>query len=360
MSRLTTRGEIAVPVTDLAESLRALVSATEKGNGSVTRGGSSPDFRAIETSDAGGTGPVLQPRDVRARSIGPAAPETTSTESNPISRPAHTIMVTSGKGGVGGSNFALNLAIALGELGKRVLLVDADLGLSNIDILCGLTPFAGLGDVVSGSSSLAAALMEGPAGIKILAGSHGMHGPSEILGDTLSSLAEELADRALDSDYIIIDAGSGLGGSILTLAESSNEVVVVTTPEPTSIADAQAAFGRLRRVENIHLRLVVNQARSIAEGRSTLRRLTAGSREFFNTKVEPLGCVRFDRRVQQAVRERRPFSVASPNANASRDVRRIARDLVSESSFRGRPDSPLNTGFFSSLAARWDAIRISL
>ena len=265
--------------------------------------------------------------------------------------------MTSGKGGVGGSNLALNLAIALGELGKRVVLVDADLGLANIDILCGLTPSADLGDVLTGSCALADALIEGPAGIKIIAGAHGMHGLPDVLGDGPARLAAELSDLESESDYLIIDAGSGLGSGILTLAESAREVVVVTTPEPTSIADAQAAFSRLRRLRNPRLRLVVNQARSTTEGLETLSRLTNGSREFFNTKVEPLGFVRFDLKVRQAVRERRPFTAASPNASASRDIRRIAAGLLNEAKARGGGTPEATPGFFNTLAARWTSIR---
>ena len=336
MSRLPTHREATVPLLDQAESLRALVLQSH-----------SASALALEK----GTGSVAKRRFL--------SPFSTPMPTQSPASLARSIVITSGKGGVGGSNLSLNLAIALGELGKRVVLVDADLGLANIDILCGLTPSADLGDVLTGSCTLPEALIEGPAGIKIIAGAHGMHGLPDVLGDGPSRLAVELAELESESDYLIIDAGSGLGSGIRTLAESADEVVLVTTPEPTSIADAQAALGRLRRLSSVRLRLVVNQARTTSEGLETLSRLAAGSREFFNTTVEPLGFVRFDTRVPQAVRSRRPFTMASPKANASRDIRKIADDLLKEVNDRARGDQSVKPGFFSALAARWASIRVS-
>jgi flagellar biosynthesis protein FlhG len=285
---------------------------------------------------------------------------------------ARSLVLTSGKGGVGTSNLALNLAIALGELGHRVVLVDADLGLANIDLLCGLTPPRDLGDVLAaeGTGALADAVIEGPAGVRILAGAHGMRTLPEALSDAPARLAAELVALERTADLVVVDAGSGLTAGIATLAAAADEVAVVTTPEPTSVADAHATIGRFRRLPGVRLRAVVNQARSTAEARDVLDRLTASSRQFLGAVVAPLGHVRFDPRVAQAVRARTPFLLASPHTAASRCVRRLARDWSAEverdrlhagaAGFdRGRPRAA-RPGFFAALAARWALSRVSL
>jgi flagellar biosynthesis protein FlhG len=282
---------------------------------------------------------------VRARS-GTALAEPVPRVGEPVR--ARSLLFTSGKGGVGTSNLALNLAIALGELAQRVVLVDADLGLANIDLLCGLAPASDLGDVLSEGRPLADAVVAGPAGVRVVPGAHGMRAPLEVLGDGPARLADELADLEAECDFVLVDAGSGLGPGIATLAAAADEVVLVTTPEPTSVADAHAAVQRLRRLPGPpRLRAVVNQAGSSSEASDVLARLTASSRQFLGAVVTALGHVRADPHVPLAVRARRPFVVAYPGAVASRGVRRLARTLMEERRPKGR-----RPGFFAALAAR--------
>jgi flagellar biosynthesis protein FlhG len=272
---------------------------------------------------------------------------------SPASR---SLVFTSGKGGVGTSNLVLNLAIALGEYGQRVVLVDADLGLANLDLLCGLTPSIDLGDVLAGERFLADAIVAGPGDIRIVPGAHGMRTLVDALAEGPTRLAAELADLEAETDFLLVDAGSGLGSSIATLAVAADQLVVVTTPEPTSVADAHAAIQRFRRHAGPPaLRTVVNQAGSVAEASDILARLTASSREFLGMVVNPLGHVRADPRVPQAVRMRRPFVVAYPGSVASRGVRRLARTLIEERQPRSR-----RPGFFTALAARWALSRVAL
>jgi flagellar biosynthesis protein FlhG len=264
-------------------------------------------------------------------------------------------VLTSGKGGVGTSNLALNLAIALGEYGQRVVLVDADLGLANIDLLCGLAPELDLGDVLAGGRPLADALVAGPGEIRILPGAHGMRTLVGALAEGPGRLAAELEELEMEADFLLVDAGSGLGPAIGTLAAAADQVIVVTTPEPTSVADAHAALGRLHRpCGGPVLRAVVNQAASAAEAADVLMRLAAASRQFLGIVVSPLGYVRGDPRVPLAVRKRRPFVVEYPGSIAARGVRRLARTLIEER--RPRPRRP---GLFAALAARWALGRLS-
>jgi flagellar biosynthesis protein FlhG len=264
-------------------------------------------------------------------------------------------VLTSGKGGVGTSNLALNLAIALGEMDQRVVLVDADLGLANIDLLCGLAPATDLGDVLAGDEPLADAIVHGPAGIRIIPGAHGMRTLFEVLGDAPALLVSELQALEAEADFVLVDAGSGLGPSIMTLAAAAEEVVLVTTPEPTSVADAHAAINRLRRLSNPPRMLaVVNQAASAAEASDILDRLTASSRQFLGTVVTALGHVRADHHVPLSVRLRQPVLVAYPSSVAARGIRRLARDLVAKRQPKGR-----GGGFFAAIAARWALSRVA-
>ena len=290
---------------------------------------------------------------VRARTGSPATAATAVAEPpRPAApAPARSLVLTSGKGGVGTSNLALNLAIALGELGQRVILVDADLGLANIDLLCGLTPACDLGDVLAGDRPLADAIANGPGGIRIIPGAHGARTLVEALGDAPRRLVDELARLEGDADTLLVDAGTGLGSSISTLASAADEVVLVTTPEPTSMADAHAAIRRYGRLDApTALRAIVNQARNAAEAADALERLTAASRQFFGTLVQGLGYVRADAGVPRAVRSRVPFLVAAPGSVAARDVRRLAQAMVD---LRDPPPArPRRLGFFAALAAR--------
>jgi flagellar biosynthesis protein FlhG len=276
---------------------------------------------------------------------------------------ARSLVLTSGKGGVGTSNLALNLAIALGERGQRVVLVDADLGLANIDLLCGLVPSCDLGDVLTGDRTLDEAIVRGPGGIRIIPGAHASRTLIEAMGDSSRRLVEELTALESGADLLVVDAGSGLGSSIATLAAAADEVLVVTTPEPTSVADAHAAINRLRRLASPpSLGAIVNQATSSLEASEVLARLTASSRQFFGTVVDGLGSVRSDPHVPLAVRSRQPFSTAYPGAAASRDVRKLARVLLDRERERQRGRGPARSrrpGFFAALAARWALGRVA-
>jgi flagellar biosynthesis protein FlhG len=265
---------------------------------------------------------------------------------------AHSLLFTSGKGGVGTSNMVLNLAIVLGEMNARVVVVDADIGLANLDLLCGFYPRYDLGDVLLGRCEVSDAVVPGPRGIHIVAGAHASRTSMSDLGDGAGRLASELAELAFDFDFVLIDAGSGLGPCAATLAAAADEAVVVTTPEPTSVADAHAAISRFHQAGISRLRVLINQAASDAEAELVLDGIISASRQFKGAVVSPLGpgFVRVDRRVPMAVRSRRPFVTAFPAAVASRGVRRLAQAVFRE---RHPPERKERPGFRAAIAARW-------
>jgi flagellar biosynthesis protein FlhG len=267
-------------------------------------------------------------------------------------RTTRSLLFTSGKGGVGTSNIVLNLAVALGEMGQRVVAVDADLGLANLDLLCGLAPRYDLGDVLSGRCRLVDAVVTGPGDIQILPGAHAIRTNGQDLSGGPARLAAELRELESEADFVLVDGGSGLGPGIAILAAAADEVVIVSTPEPTSVADAHAAISRFQRLPSLpRLRVVVNQAASLSEASDVLDRLVASSRQFLGAVVSPLfpGCVRADPHVPLAVRTRRPFAAAFPTARASRGVRRMARALIRER----HPPTRSSRGFFAALVTRW-------
>ena len=301
---------------------------------------------------------ALRRRIRESSGVAPEAPALLRQVASPASKPrCRSLVMTSGKGGVGTSNLALNLAIALGEQGRRVVLVDADLGLANIDLLCGLSPSRDLGDVLAGECSLADATVEGPGGIRIVPGAHASRTLLELLAEGPERLLAELSRLEAEADFLVVDAGSGLGPAITALAAASDEVLVVTTPEPTSLADAHATLGRLRRLPTSPLiRAVVNQAASWREGDEVLARLSASSRQFLGAVVDGLGTVRADPCVPLAVRSKRPFASSYPSGLAARDIRRLAGTLIARTEPTARPKRP---GFFAALVARWALARVA-
>lgn len=264
---------------------------------------------------------------VRTGSAGPAP-----ASAGGVSR-ARRLLFTSGKGGVGTSNLVLNLGLALGALGQRVVMVDADWGRANLDLLCGLAPRCDLGDVLAGDRPLGHAIvrLEAPGEVRLVPGAHAVRAAADLLEDASERLASELADLSASADFLLVDAGSGLAPGLAALAAEVDEVVIVTTPEPTAVADAHAALARFRRAEpEVELRVLVNQAATASEGADCLVRLSAASRAFLGLVVRPLGQVRSDPRVRRAVCRRRPFLLETPWSPAARGVRRLAQVLLAE------------------------------
>jgi flagellar biosynthesis protein FlhG len=269
------------------------------------------------------------------------SPNSNST-SKPIASPeparsrARSLLITSGKGGVGTSNLTLNLAVALGMMGRRVVLIDADAGLANLDLLCGLALDRDLGDALGDDRPLAETIVDGPESIRFLSGVHAARADDLAVDSARDRLAAELPDiaRQTDAEFILIDGGSGLAPSGSILADAVDAVVVVASPEPTALADAQAVVARLRRRPGggPPIRSVIGQARSSAEAIEALDRLASACRSFLGAAVRPVGpgFVRFDPKVATAVRRRRPFLLDAPGCEASRCVKRLARALAAE------------------------------
>ncbi|MBO8141034.1 MAG: MinD/ParA family protein [Firmicutes bacterium] len=241
---------------------------------------------------------------------------------------ARVVAVTSGKGGVGKTNLAANLGLLLVGRGQRVALLDADLGLANVDIVLGIDPPFTLSHVLSGERSLAEVMVEGPKGLKVLAGGSGVF---ELAN--LSQWRLERFIRALESlddslDLLLLDTGAGIGRQVMAFNLASQELIVVTTPEPTSLADAYSVIKVVAtRRADVRLLVAVNMAPSLREGEAVFERLSTVARRFLGVQLEHLGTIPRDEAVVRAVQRQEPFVLASPHAPASRAVASMADKL---------------------------------
>ncbi|QBS37825.1 MinD/ParA family protein [Thermaerobacter sp. FW80] len=260
---------------------------------------------------------------------------------------SRTLLVASGKGGVGKSNLSLNLAIAARQLERRVLLLDADVGLGNAEILAGVSAPRHLGDVLAGRASLAEAVVPGPGGVDLLAGGHGMLELPPIDGLRWRHVLAQVARYGWD--LVVIDGGAGVGGAVRPQLLAAREVLVVTTPEPTALADAYAVIKLVAGrdpAQAPQVWVAVNQVQGAAEGERAFARLAAVCRRFLGVEPRCLGTVPFDPQLRRAVQRQVPLLLAAPHSPAARAVAAMARRLL------GAP-APATGGLLAYLTRLW-------
>ena len=270
-----------------------------------------------------------------------------------LRRRASVIAITSGKGGVGKSNISVNLAVQFAAAGKQVVLLDADLGLANADVLCNVDLPANLSHVISRRKDLKDVLFDAPGGFKLIGGASGLARMADLSDDDRERIVTALAELEDQSDIILIDTGAGISSNVLSFTRAADHVLVVTTPEPTAITDAYAVIKVLSRQyalpEEDHRRisLLVNQVRSPMEGKIVHERIARVARQFLSVPVLDAGYVMDDEQVPLGVRRRLPFIIGSPRSPASLCIAQLAMRLeqgVSNRSERG--------GFFNRMG-KW-------
>lgn len=263
---------------------------------------------------------------------------------------ARAIAVTSGKGGVGKTNLAVNLAVCLAALGKKVCLLDADLGLANADVLCNLSPKVTLEHVVSGRCRLAEVMLLAPGGFRLIPGASGVARLADLDGERRLRLLSQLAALERLADVLLIDTSAGLSTNVLAFAAAAHRVLVVTTPEPTAITDGYGMIkALLGPAPKARIELVVNMAANEQEACNVFDRMNRVSRTFLKRSLGYAGAVPMDGQVREAVRQRVPFVLYSPQAAATEAMRRLARGVAG----LGEP-SPLDSsraGFFTRVAS---------
>lgn len=240
---------------------------------------------------------------------------------------ARTIVVTSGKGGVGKSNIALNLAIGLSQFNARVCLIDANLGLGNVDLLCGLNGYWNLSHVVSGARRLPDVLLEGPENIRVVCGASGLADVADCSPMVQQDIFQQLHELEQAYDYFVIDAGIGNHPFVRQLVIAADIGLIVTTPEPTAIADAYAMVKSLSHAEQVDLNLLVNLAESAQQARTIIERLQHTSQLFLKKEVTAAGWIPNDEQVRKAVACRRPVLIESPECDAAEAMVRLAKTM---------------------------------
>jgi flagellar biosynthesis protein FlhG len=253
-------------------------------------------------------------------------------------RRTRAIAIASGKGGVGKTNIAVNLGIALARMGRRAILIDVDIGLANADVLLGVETRFNLGNVLAGEVGVLDALVPCPGGLLLLPGSTAA-AVSDLSEGERSFLSSRFRQLESLADIIIIDTAAGISRNVIEFCRAADEVLVVTTPEPTAITDGYALVKAIAR-EKGHgrLRLIVNQAIDRGEAGRVSERLRAVSRRFLGIEVDNLGYVLADERVRSAVRRRKPFVLETPRAPAAVCVRAIAERILGEPQPVPRPE----------------------
>ena len=254
-----------------------------------------------------------------------------NTRRNPASN-ARVIAITSGKGGVGKTSIVGNLGYAFTKLGKKVLILDADLGLGNLDVLLGLTPKYNLSHVILGGKTIDEILVEGPGKMKILPASSGIQELTQLNKDQKIQILTQL-DLLIDSvDILFIDTAAGISSNVMDFNATAQEVVVVVSPEPTSITDAYALMKVLSlKYSGKACKLIVNMVKRPEEGREVFRQLRLVTDRFLDISIEYLGYVLFDDKVTKGVKNQKIVSELFPDTEVSRCFRDISRKVSSMS-----------------------------
>ncbi len=244
-------------------------------------------------------------------------------------RPARIIAITSGKGGVGKTNIVANLGYSLCKAGNRVLIFDADLGLGNLDVLLGLTPHYNLSHVLEGKMQLSDIVINGPGRLRILPASSGIQALTTLTHGQRMNIFRELNLLLSDYDVVLVDTAAGISSNVLFFNASANEIMVVVTPEPTSITDAYALMKILAvKYQEKHFRLVVNQAKNEKEADEVSRQLCLVVNRFLDVSIEYFGSVLLDNNVKSGVRKQKIVTEIAPMSRASRDFSQLSRKLI--------------------------------
>ncbi|MBP8991208.1 MAG: MinD/ParA family protein [Spirochaetes bacterium] len=257
-------------------------------------------------------------------------------ESSKNKQKTKIIAISSGKGGVGKTNFAVNLAIAYSKLGKKTIVMDADLGLANVNVILGVIPKFNLYHVIKNKKTMKEIVLDTPYGIKIIAGASGF--------SQLANLSDEQRDVFIQSlseletaDIIIIDTGAGVSNNVLSFILAADETIIITTPETTSITDAYGIIKSIYSLEkDIPIKLVINKCSSIMEGKKVADRIINISFQFLSIKVENLGYIMQDEIVEKAVRVQKPFYTLNPKSKASICIDHIISQLEHINAVEGK------------------------
>ena len=253
-------------------------------------------------------------------------------EVTPSRHSARVITVTSGKGGVGKTSVSINLAITLSRLGKRVIVLDADFGLANIEIMLGIRPKFNLADLMFKGKSIKDIVTYGPENIGFISGGSGINEMANLSRDQIVQLIQKMYELDQLADVIIVDTGAGIGDAVLEFVAASSEVLLVATPEPTSITDAYALLKSLNRCGSFQpgvttVKMIANQVRTSSDAEELFTKIGTVVSKFLNIDVEFLGEIPYDVNVPKAVMKQEPVTMAAPNSPAAKAIMEIVHKI---------------------------------
>lgn len=242
--------------------------------------------------------------------------------------PVRAIAVTGGKGGVGKTNVSVNLAVAMAEAGRKVMLLDADLGLANIDVVLGLHPKFDLSDVLRGERALEEILVEGPSGIRVVPGASGIKDMAELSAAEHAGIVRAFSDVGGQVDTLIIDTAAGISDSVISFSRASHELVVVVCDEPASITDAYAIVKLMNRDYGVQrFRILANMVRSAQEGREIYNKMCRVTDRYLDVTLSFLGAIPYDDALRKAVRAQRTVVEAFPRSRVTQAFRNLAKKI---------------------------------
>jgi flagellar biosynthesis protein FlhG len=264
---------------------------------------------------------------------------------------SRVITITSGKGGVGKSNFTLNFALGLKAVGKKVVVLDLDLSTANINILMGITPRYSLVDVLYQKKNIWDVLEKGTQGIEYISGGIDVQDLLSLNQEALSFFWSQIQELQTYADFIFLDTGAGISKELVDFILASDETILVTTPEPTSIADSYAVLKTVRHFTNQSpkFRLVVNRAQTYREAAETSKSLQNTCNKFLKLELKTMGCLMEDVHVRQSVRSQTPFFIAYPNCVASKNIKQIVYSYLPDMDKNSSVSTKGIRGFFEKI-----------
>ncbi|MBE5873901.1 MAG: MinD/ParA family protein [Lachnospiraceae bacterium] len=275
-----------------------------------------------------------------------------SMQNRPLAR---VITVTSGKGGVGKSNTAINLAIQFRKMGKKVIILDADFGLANIEIMFGAVPKHNLCDLIYQGKNIKEIITWGPMEVGFISGGSGIAGMSNLSRDYLAYIIQNLAQLDAIADIVIVDTGAGIADAVLEFLVASGEILLITTPEPTSITDSYSLLKALYRHPRFRedvtkVKLIANKVEREADGEVLFNKLNAVVTRYLKLPMTYLGCIPQDAQLVRAVMQQTPISAQNPAAKSSLAYEKIAYRLMDKEEELRQPKRGM-AAFFSHIVS---------